>query len=447
MSSPDWLQKPKALEELTVLITNFKGDQIDISAQVVGISIFEGIYQSYVTGDIDILDNTGLYAGLPVLGQESLEITIKKRDDSSTRTFYVTEVTDVVNINNAAGGFKLHFISQTGYLNSSKTFSRHFSGFATDIISKIYKNYLSSDVEVSSKSILNINTVLPWMHPGEAVDMLIQKSYTAANEPLFLFETLWSDKTCIKSYTDMINSKDFTELSTRVITRSGPDFDPRPPDISQYVAQVESYAISHSYPLHHMMEAGIFAKTIIDVDLATKTIGKQVFDYTKSAPVAGNEWVSGNFYVGGKAIKDISNAKIELSIKSSKGYSSANQTVDAADDLISAAVESYRQRMHTIGIMASGVDPVIALEAGGMVEINWNKLTPVISDDQDVKDALNSGQFIIVGVHHRIETLPEKTYSIGLELAREGIGQFSDAITENKDEQRFNQYSDYGSVV
>lgn len=86
-----------------MLLTTCLGDQIDISTQLVGLTVYEDMFSPVLTGEAIITDNIGLFDNLPISGNETLTIKFYSYGWSPTnnpmdflhRTFDVVKIVNI----------------------------------------------------------------------------------------------------------------------------------------------------------------------------------------------------------------------------------------------------------------------------------------------------------------------------------------------------------------
>ena len=91
------------IDDLRLVTTT--GLEIDLKTSVLGITLFEDINATTITGSISISDSANLVSNGPILGQEYLHLKIRTpliNEDESTTIDY----SEYLNVKNLVTGFK-----------------------------------------------------------------------------------------------------------------------------------------------------------------------------------------------------------------------------------------------------------------------------------------------------------------------------------------------------
>ena len=103
------------IEELILITSNNLA--VDLTASVMGLTIFESIVDMTVTGTIALYDSVNLASYGPIIGQEYLHLKIKTPEftnnntviDFSENAFFVHTISKRQQISNGVQGFVLSF--------------------------------------------------------------------------------------------------------------------------------------------------------------------------------------------------------------------------------------------------------------------------------------------------------------------------------------------------
>ena len=140
------------VEECKLLTT--KGLELDITALVENINIYEDIFSMTVSGDILFKDTNNLVLNAPIIGEEKLLLKIQTpqkspklhNDDDTTVIDYVTTPLQVYKINTITGAgenallISLNFTTQESFRNQISKISQSYKGDPADIIEKILRD-------------------------------------------------------------------------------------------------------------------------------------------------------------------------------------------------------------------------------------------------------------------------------------------------------------------
>ena len=112
-----------------VILTNYKGQTLDITNLILGIDIYENIYANALTGTIDVIDANDLIEFFPIIGEETIHIDIILPGFSDDSNFIldgyrIYKITDREVNNDKAQVYKLWFTSPEAIVNLEKKVSK-----------------------------------------------------------------------------------------------------------------------------------------------------------------------------------------------------------------------------------------------------------------------------------------------------------------------------------
>ena len=93
-------------------LVSSKGVFLNVTAQVLGVRIFEDIFSPFITGVLVLKESFDLQNLLPLIGEEYLELDIETPTIQTARikgTFHVYKMGDKVNMGNASVAYELNF--------------------------------------------------------------------------------------------------------------------------------------------------------------------------------------------------------------------------------------------------------------------------------------------------------------------------------------------------
>ena len=131
----------KTIRDLKVIIIT-RDIEIDVTPAVMSFIIFEDLDIPYLTGQLKILDNSALTSAMPLVGQETIEISFTRAGKSVNKEFSCTNISDVTKALNEAAGVTLNLLSK-------KCLTDSVSNFSNDVPFAVYPN--------PSDNILNTN--------------------------------------------------------------------------------------------------------------------------------------------------------------------------------------------------------------------------------------------------------------------------------------------------
>ena len=137
------------LEECVLLTVN--GTEIDISALVDTVNLYEDIFSMTVSGDIIIKDTNNLVLNAPIIGEEKLKLKIQTpqtspkthNEENTSIVDYIVTPLQIYKINKVMGSgesaliYSLQFTTQEAFRNQISRVSQSYKGDPADIVEKI----------------------------------------------------------------------------------------------------------------------------------------------------------------------------------------------------------------------------------------------------------------------------------------------------------------------
>lgn len=409
------------IDTFEVVLQTYDGLEINITDNVTDLQIYENINSYFLEGTISIIDNSGILSSTPIIGNERIAIVLTKDDEATLKSFRVAKLTGAKRINEFTGGFVLHLVSESAYLNNQISFSRHFKGLNSAIVKAICKDYLEIDLNVVSKGGYNANIVFPYIRPYAAINKILKSTYSDDASPLFMFESLWSDEVKLISMYDMLHNTEEAEIP--ILNNTLID-NPETDAIESYnkERQVRSFAINESYNTLRLMSEGVFANTTIDVDVSTKKIEYWYWDMKKNIkPIEGQEsWVVNDLNLENRGMYN-------TSIKNSMSYDSNDlPTLTSTNELEMAKMKAYKRLAGSV-VGDIVVDNDVHITAGSKIMTTFPKFAPELDETaagSHLFDHINSGEFLVSAVNHHINREGARlSYKMSIEVIRDGIGK------------------------
>jgi hypothetical protein len=176
-------------------IVNYKGDRFDAIASFIQFEIEESIFEGFVRGRIVLEDSIGWQEDLPLIGNETLEITYQRNtaiDTITSRTFQMYGIAEVKFAENKKL-ITVSFCSPEMIKNLNRRISKAYtSKTAADIINDLYNNFIkipNSTKEIVIDDVVGIfDHVFPRVTPAEAINTICGMSaHRTQKRPLFFF--------------------------------------------------------------------------------------------------------------------------------------------------------------------------------------------------------------------------------------------------------------------
>lgn len=184
------------IDNLSILITNVAGKQIDITKLFLQLEIIESIFEIFLNGKLILLDTLDLLSNFPLVGNEDLKINIdtNQYDLPITLDFKIYKLDK--DVETISGDKKnrivtLYFCSEELLNNYSNSISRKFEDNAQDIMTWLFNNPLNSSKTLNfDQSTSNITIYGNFWKPLKIIDYISKISKTSSYSDFIFFERL-----------------------------------------------------------------------------------------------------------------------------------------------------------------------------------------------------------------------------------------------------------------
>jgi len=178
----------------SIKIVTRTGNSQNITAQVIGIQIFEDIFSPFITGSMVLKESFDFINLLPFTGEEQIEVDISTPTLSKGNikgTFYIYKLTDRELLGDRAVTYQLHFISMEAIVDLNKKISRVYTGKVNDVIADIVTNKTdglqSSKRFISEDSSRSVKFISNFWSPVKCINYAAQFAENTNNSPSYLF--------------------------------------------------------------------------------------------------------------------------------------------------------------------------------------------------------------------------------------------------------------------
>lgn len=446
--------KPKYIQNFRILLEDFtkQTDPYDITPAVIELSIFESIFNSFLYGEIIVVDSTAMLSTFPLIGEEKIIISWERDNGSGeiiTKEFYAIGIFNAAQSNSNTGSYGITITSEKQLKNSTSLFSKFYKGSGDEIIEKIYKEFLNENIEVEIPSLTSHSVVFPYMKPLQACDMIRKNILAEDGTPFFLYEKFYSDPgknpTILTSLKKMFDKPVIRSISQSLNVKGKTTHE----KLFQR-GQIYNIRITKAYDTLSQISAGAFASTIMTVDVSDRRIENKSFSFRLHAPPISNPVVSNfqsiepnqyNVTRGSKkeihqmyetkntiVFKNIFSFANDESDRNAENITHPN--LNSLNPLDKAIIDSYLARIRyttSVFIEMDSISYEKTLEGRGFgvgetVDLFFPKFSPKLNESDEGIDLVNSGKYVISTLRHYIT---KKEYKMSLELIRDGMGQNS----------------------
>lgn len=270
----------------------------DIRDMISEITLYETLDKPYITGNIVILDDAGLFEGIVFNGTEKLRLKIAGFNglkiitplgQDTPRTYIMTGVEKV--IKNDSGNSSIYaftLIDEHAFLSRSKKISKSYTGNIGEIIKKITQTEMKKDLDLSytyrdtAKEILpiqeDIKLIVPNLTPIDAVNWLLARATTETGSPYFMWATIHDDNLRLGNLETMLSQKPFN-------TQLPYTFNPANIGVAEAKTEIERSSIIKQVVFAKMsntlklIEAGSVTSEYANTNLNTGEISRQHYSF------------------------------------------------------------------------------------------------------------------------------------------------------------------------
>jgi hypothetical protein len=430
---------PKTISGIKLSLTKYNESVLDITSNFSELSIFESINSPFLYGHIVLVDNSSMLSTFPFIGQEKLRVEFDRGGKSVEMDFRVIGVYDVKGQLDGVGTYGLRLSSEKQTRNAISLFSKSYRGNGADIISGIHSEYLKSEVDLKVKAKRDYNIVFPYMTPLAAINMIQKNVMAEDGTPMFLFENLYTRKTVLNSYKQMLEQKPVFHIEPRQATNTNA-VGASTRDIQELEGQVYSEAIDGQWNTHKQLAAGAYGAQVTSIDISAHTAEITDFDFREHAPPIAKDWISSFYAFDDVRVNSIRSTRNYIQYTNGAAFCLDNGTIDhpnltggSEEVLNRAIINSYMSRMDST-VVNIYMNSVPAIAAGVTVEYTKQRFSPKFNKDEDPTDKVNSGIYLVSSVRHYIRN---NEYTMSIELIRDGMGEEADLYN--------NETPDFGS--
>lgn len=262
---------------------------IDIRQLIVELVLFENLDKPYITGQIAISDDQGLFDNLIFSGTERMHIKmLTELDDTSAekpvmdRSFILTGIDNIVKSSNSGNSsiYVLSFMDEHAFISKSKHVSRAVRDNLTTEILKLCQNELGKNVDMSYSGETvqnNFKGIIPYMTPLEAASWLTQKATTELGMPFFLYASIHDTNLRLGSLDVMLQQPAWNKAVPFVFSPANTQAQEDADDPTLQYFQVQTMKSSKLQNTMKLMESGSIGSRYNVTDLGTGKTTSQHF--------------------------------------------------------------------------------------------------------------------------------------------------------------------------
>jgi hypothetical protein len=209
-----------------ITLTNVANTKtIELNKIFLEFSLYEGVFDFFLSGEITIADTMDIITNFPIVGGETLTITLNDTSTNTSKTL-TFKLYKIARDNGIQRGLMLnriltlYFISPEALTNERTKISKKLSGTAETLVQSIITNNLSSiktlTKETSTSGILDVYA--NFWKPSKAINFISKLSKSALYSDYVFFETL--NGFAFKSLSSLMSEDAIQNVATSNLLRS-----------------------------------------------------------------------------------------------------------------------------------------------------------------------------------------------------------------------------------
>lgn len=394
----------------------------NIGSTIVELVLFEDLEKPYITGQIAVSDDTGLYDTIGFSGTERLYIKMASEDETLSpvmdREFIMSGI-QVIQKSSNSGTSSIYLFSlmdEHALISKSKKISRSVQGTFETEIQRICTTDLNKDIDLSYSSPAiqsNMKVLIPYLSPLDACNWLRSRITTETGLPYFLYASVHDSNIRLGNLETMLQQKAWNSKLPYTFAPSNVSAAENQSPVEQTFV-VQSMKATNMQNTFKQLKMGGIGSTYNNTNLSTGRTSsvhfsaKKLLDVVKKANLLGdkeqNVYDDSYLTKTGESLHDLS-SKVFHTVTSSGTYGTYKSFHDEYDpskflskiSSMSAQAMLYKN-MFDVTVPGAGFITSKA-SVGDIVNIQ------VLNDNNDPEstekfDSLRSGDFLIYNARH-----------------------------------------------
>ena len=449
------IQEPGEFQLLDARLKTSTGLNVDIAKSIVGITIFEDLFSSTISGSIAIQDSINLASVGPLIGQEYLFLKLKTPNlvdqdaaiDFSTDAFIVYNIGGREDVGNGVQVYILSFVSQELIKDQRTKVKKSLVGPFSDIVESMLTNQLQTKKKIVIEPTAGVKKIVsPNLRPFDVIKMASKQSVSRdTREPTYVFyESLkgFNFRSLASLYnqeTKIVFNKD--DPSTNVSNRGI--------DVEAELRNILEFEISSVNDSLVNYRTGMFASTMITHDIISKTYSTKIYNYLDEYsnethidkhPIVNDLPINKR----GERVSDFPARTFVIPTSLSGSNDSQHDTLTGNQPYAAYDPQRWLQRRNSQLIqLESGLNVNILihgntlLTVGDIVELNIpftsSSLAKYVGDgEQSTVDKLFRKNFLIKRIRHEFDTATSPfKHQMYVNLVRDGLDKKLESPEDN----------------
>ena len=403
--------------------------EVNITPSVMELNIFEDLDVPFLTGNMHVVDADALVSTIGFTGSERVRLTLSNQEGAEVvKEFVIYKMTNFVRekTNDSVAQFVLHFMEPLGFLNNFRYVSQAYDGNHTEIIKRIYKDFLNADIDVE-EAFQSSKVVVPNLRPLAAAKWLLDGSSTAFGEPFYMYSSL-KEGPKVRSYGTLV-AEEPLDVVFKMRARALDNFNSQASQIIKHTPGSDDNVLS-------IAREGLFRTDRFIIDPFTNSVDHKVFSQREDhdAKLAAQRRLHNgiaydpSFPIAEGEILNSAAALFYSTINTSGAFddsTSYDEEANIADHLLTVGASADRiiADKQSATIIIPGwhmLKDEANTSIGRVIQVEIPKTRPQTTpNDADlVIDNKYSGKFLISSVRHKFRIIPDQSYVASIKIKR-----------------------------
>lgn len=397
-----------------ILYNTSSGIVWNITPQVSLINIYESMNDTFIQGDITLIDNQNLTNLFPLTGNELVAFSFKtpgaKDEFAYDKVYAVIEMDEQVN-NNRTSVYTLHLISPEAVLDRNIRLSQKYSGSADQVVREVLKSYeyvpikdSTGTVEFKTKANIeetnnNVCFVSNWWSPVRCIRYIADRALNKNDNPSYVFfeNRNGFHFVSLHSMFDFYNEhgpyNTFVLDNSSVNAVEGQHSTSVPNIVEDYSKIISPVRHLSSYKYFDRLQSGFYGSEVVSLDLFSAQYVHQSFSGLENNSRL-NKYSSRS---------DVNYGSTSGLMRCVPKMSYVHNDLEDGTNLKQVMMRSnILSRLSYSGKLVIEVHGRSDYSIGQVVNVKIPKKQQITKDDQSVWDELVSGNYLVYEIKHTI---------------------------------------------
>ena len=187
-----------------------KGIELDISATIMELTLYESVNIPYITGNMVCVDTQFAFEELKMDGTERLELSIvaQEYDYTFKKNFIITRTVGKTKMDETGYAYNFYIAEEIFFLDVLKKVSNAYLGTPSQIIKNVLSTEFDKELNLIGKTSAQsaFTYISPFISPLAVVETIRKRATDRNGYPFFVYATLKEDSIRMKSLSDMIET-------------------------------------------------------------------------------------------------------------------------------------------------------------------------------------------------------------------------------------------------